>query len=347
MAASSNTLEKFDIEHRYITHRYTDIALIGCTSVYAFVATNYRGTTYIIRTSLKIEGDAWESCKTNAQNYLSGCAYECCVCIITRNTISVLGQRWNVVGVIGDFDILHLHACAMNARFLFLSYTQVEDSHPCLAIYARNPAGGFIITAPVIHLQFQAYGIRYIQCVGTTHTQFVIGTTINSVLYYVLTYNPETDKWMLEEGRRWVFFPKEDTPTHLLRDFPEKGMITCAAKSTLSFFVRNETRPPSVQHLSIPPSIIVDVHHSCFEYFVVHNSNNDLIFIDYNNIRGFAPRSTISGCKLLYPNHVTGIDVPKISHPYSSLSSTITKEGLRITTVLLPSGDLCIIKFSK
>lgn len=364
MAASSSTKvtppeiwgvldsSNYELQHHYIKSLYTDIAMVGCTNSHAFVVTIHEGSTSIHRAELPTSEEAktegiWSFYFLETLNYLCSCAYKDVIAIVTRHSIVLVNERWQVKKISFESDVFSVQACTMGLHFLYVAYTCSEKTHSILDVYSLE--NGTLL----VRVNTQDKDILYLECVGNNDTQLIVGTASNSTEYHVLTYDNGIDEFSLRHCRKWVLFPETFTSTQLVRDFKQHRLIASASGQTLSLiYPESVENTPRLSIIPLSCDTIVDVLKLDNGMYIVHDAENNLIAvkcetrINANNKeeRRFYEHFSISRNTLLRPNIETDVRVPRISHSYKSLSFTRNAKEELLVSVLLPSGDLLTVK---
>lgn len=353
MAATSTDFKRFSVEHRYITAPYTEIALLGCTKTHAFVVTQYKGKSSLQRMSLStLKANShddqasvphWHDYKLDAvQNFLSGCASGGKACIIAQTGIFFTDEQFSMKALPSeDLNIIYVHSCAMNDGKLFVCYTHETDENPTFSVYDLNASCRLLSTV------LQGYSIRSMECIDDGSDRVVLCTTFNQVELRALQCDLESSAMTMSLLRTWQFFKDHRTAVHFTKTMLECQAIVAVSANAMSFSFAGS---PSLRYITPHCEHIVDVHYTKFNCYAAHDINNNIALISDEGKR-FHEFTSMDAYRLLVPNIATGVTIPKIQHPYKSLSSCIHKnpdtgEDEKILAVLLPSGDLCLIKFS-
>lgn len=341
MAARNNDDQRpYHIEHHYLDVYYDDIFLVGCTSTRAYAVTRTGREEYFAHSILLknacgghdlLNGrflSKWHHYTETIQNYLHACAHEAMLCVLTSRKFLLFNSSH--IHYEHTMKFGYIDACAMNNRYVVVVY---DNRHVMVYDYLNDTLVCNRIFDHSVDACGQKILVSSISFLCTQEQTFIVTTSDNKTLFYnVIDKNIQLHRnVVLLETDKYINFTHELRP-HLL--------ATCSSHEL--HIVRSvDGRIEHLRRRDFPASIVdVVVVSTDNEYVVVHDIEGDLQLLNWR----LETESIITHQTLFKPHNECLLPVHRIQRAYHSMTSC--PEASNILMILLPSADLCVIKFS-
>lgn len=347
MAADSNRLYKVD--HHYLDGYYDELFPVGCTHSHAFVVTRVGSSDYFVhRVPLKLSildkelqggvySSSWDHHRQPFCEYLTACAYGDMIVIFTRNGFVVYDYAWNVKMYLACVRFKSIDACALNEEYGIIIYNRRRiivfnhETKKLLCDRVFECGGGSDVT--VVALTFFAA-----QCY-----KFIVSTSDNGTQFFSISDESvvKIRSVCLLDTKRNINWTREIHP-HIVVSATDFEMAIAWPRSLLpSTSSSSSSSSLSLQVRTDFTAYIVDV---CFlmlkrPMLAVHDCENDVQFLNTS-----LDTTLLINQRQMIGAHVEcGVPIARIRRAYRSMARCV--DSPTTLCVLLPSADLCTIKF--
>lgn len=323
----------YHIEHHYLNVYYDELYVIGCTSTRAYIITRCGRESYkahYIQLSDAVNNkplqngvftSQWKQyTHANVNDYQSACVFDSLLCIVEKDGFHLLHEHAELSSRVSmEFD--HVDTCCINNIYLIVVYQNRR-------IFVYNHSESRIICN--VRIDDIIVDVSFLFVYDDT---FIATTSTNDTRFYKITNDS------VQLSRRVCLLVAKDRInfTHEIRPCL---FVTCS-RSELSV-VRADQSTGGIQMKvrSDFPSTIVDVivmtgeKRNCI---AVHDVEGCVQLLDWN-LETFR---TIGNHELFRPHNECKLPIHRIQRAYRSMTTFHD-----IFIILLPSADLCVIKFN-
>ncbi len=320
------------IEHHYLDVYYDHLYLVGCTATAAYIITKCgrdEYTAHCIALSSAARNrplenskfmPQWKHYTAEIKGYLHACAFDDTLCVIETDCVRILHTLDYQTMVVTHFD--YVDACCMNSRYIVIAY---NNSDVFVYDYVdRRTVKTVLLGVSIVDIDF----------FSDVHNSIIITTSDSKTAFYEITEHDiclSKQVVLLDSTDRLLF-------TH---EIHSRVLATCS-RYELSIFRGTSDGKTVGRVRSNFTSPIVDVASmtSSRPWLFVYDVEGCVQVLNWN----LETLRVLSNHELFRPHNTCRIPIHRISRPYRSMA--ICSEAPGTLMLLLPSADLCVIKFS-
>lgn len=367
-----NVLSKgnFSIDRHYIPFKHVNFFPIACTGTHAFGIIKQRVDGTFHPVVMKLENNVlslpynayiannrfvspWRQRLEGFDSYLGGCAFGNFMCIVTHESVVVLGADWTLTMLDSSTSFDEVSCCVMNHEFLVIVGMMQQQKR--LLIYRWNHSARSIIRKniklAILSIKLVVEGdstllftnihdnngfVAIYKIKDTQQGDF--GSFIVLDEYQSSSASTSSSSQQGDDSSRWSLvtcnnFTLLSNPENVLfSKMVNDGTVVQITKEGITARFLDESIS-SFSEMEAPP---VDVISYTEGIYIVHDEKNALRFYDMFDFEITVAKSE----DILAPMLLLKRPIPPVSYYYDSISLCLNN---RTIALLLTSGCLCFI----